>query len=255
MVKGGEGIVSAPITYLLDFTPDMPRLGRVIVDRIKFLLTLTRYGSFKKGEAVPVPEEAEFFEVVKKYAAVFHDLVHHHPDATNRFFGNAAFRCERGFPSFKASTKIGDEKIVFVSGRNMDKRFIDKESFVPVEMGHLPVAYYGDKKPSVDTPIQLRMYWHFKNIKYMIHSHVYVEGAPTTLRVIPCGSLEEYDDIVEVVPDEDTKFIAVNLRGHGSLVMAKNVKDLEGIKYVPMDVPNDAIGTISCETMKVETKG
>jgi hypothetical protein len=45
--------------------------------------------------------------------------------------------------------------------------------------------YYGNKKPSVDTPVQLMIYQNAPAINYMIHGHYYVYGAPFTKSFYP----------------------------------------------------------------------
>jgi hypothetical protein len=233
--SGGKivGRVLDPLANVfVDFTDDFEKIGKVLAKRVAELSGFTRVGSKRIGEKITAPDDDRFFEIVKNYATVFHDLIHHHPDATNRFFGNATFRCERGFPSVK------DGDVIFVSRRNMDKRYVDKESFVAVNAGSsVPVQYHGDDKPSVDAPIQINLYQYYTKMKYMIHAHVYIDGAPTTDHVIPCGAVEEADDIINAFPNKNARKIYVNIRGHGSLVMASNIKDLERIPYVPMPVP------------------
>jgi hypothetical protein len=95
------------------------------------LLSYTRIQSKKIGERIEVPNEEDFFKIIRKYANVFHELIHAHPEATNRFFGNASFRCEHCFPSFKVS-----ENIIFVSRRNVGKRLIGKDRFVGVKQSY-----------------------------------------------------------------------------------------------------------------------
>ena len=216
----------------LDFTSDFTRVGKALAKRVDEISHFTRVGSTKVGENIDAPDDDRFFGFVKEYATVFHELIHHHPNATNRFFGNATFRCERGFPSVK------DGDVIFVSRRNMDKRYVDKASFVAVNAAsEKPVQYHGDEKPSVDAPIQIKLYQYYKNIRYMIHALVYIDDAETTDHVIPCGAIEEAYDIIDKFPDKNAKKIYLNLRGHGSIAMVKNVKDLENIPYVPMPVP------------------
>lgn len=44
------------------------------------------------------------------------------------------------------------------------------EHFVPTYLSEYKVYYCGENKPSVDTPIQLRLYEKLPNINYMIDS-------------------------------------------------------------------------------------
>lgn len=204
-----------------------------LVKRILELKSYTRQGSFCLDEGVSMtspPNESIFFQTVKDYADTFHDLIH----AANksRLLGNASFRCERGFPSLRHGNTI------FVSRRNIDKRFIDRSGFVAV--GDKPlerVEYVGEHKPSVDTPIQIRLYDHYPKINYMLHSHTYIEGAPFTEKVLPCGCLEEFDEIVKLIPERETYTFSVNLRGHGSIRGTARVDGLQNIPFISRPSP------------------
>ena len=126
-------------------------VAKKLSERLKFIIDINRAGSEQIGEAKQIPDEKEFFALVKKNAEVFHSLVQ--GVNTERFLGNASFRCIKGgFPSFR------HKNLAFVSRRNVDKRSIDKDGFVAVELSSFTnshnVKYYGEYKPSVDTPVQ-----------------------------------------------------------------------------------------------------
>jgi len=167
-----------------------------------------------------VPDEEEFFAFARNCSDIFHNLIN--PAAgTTRFLGNMSFRCQNGFPSFR-----GEDGLIFVSRRNVDKRQITKESFVPTYLDEDEnVRYYGDAKPSVDTPVQLRLYKKFPQMNYMIHAHCYANTILLTEHPVPCGAIEEVDEIESVVKNSmDAEFIAINLIGHGCILMTKDVK-------------------------------
>ena len=205
--------------------------ARVIVKRMQFLAGITRQGCLLAKGTIETPDEKEFFNIIKHYADIFHELIQ--PDkGVTRFLGNSSFRCQRGFPSFRKGDKI------FVSRRNIDKRYIDKDGFVPVQLDDSALWYYGENKPSVDTPIQTRLYHMLPNINYMIHAHVYIEDAPFTSRMIPCGGIEETNEIMNVIGNNTkNKFYAINLLGHGCIVMANNVEQLRNLKYIARQMP------------------
>jgi hypothetical protein len=205
--------------------------SRVLIKRMNFLAQITRQSCLQANENIEIPKEKEFFKLVKNYADVFHDLIQ--PDnGVTRFLGNSSFRCQRGFPSFRKNDNI------FVSRRNIDKRYIDKDGFVPVKLDDSVLWYYGEHKPSVDTPIQTRLYQMLPDINYMIHAHVYIEGAPFTKHNIPCGGIEEVQEIMDVIgPNTDKNFYAINLIGHGCIVMANDVKELKNLKYIARKMP------------------
>ncbi|MBI5065938.1 class II aldolase/adducin family protein [Candidatus Woesearchaeota archaeon] len=226
-----RGRVADPLgNVFLDYSKDFNLVGKALKKRTQELLNFSRVQSEQVNGEIKTPNETEFFTLVKNYATKFHELIHAHPEAVNRFFGNASFRCENGFPSFRK------DKIIFVSKRNVDKREISALSFVPVKI-ELPVQYQGENKPSVDTPIQVKLYEHYNNVNYMLHAHVYVKDAPFTDNIVPCGALEEFDEVVKLFPNKTKTNFAVNLRGHGSLVLANNLAKLENIQYFPRMIP------------------
>lgn len=189
-------------------------------------------------EALPpvpeVPEETEFFAFAHNCADIFHNLIRP-AKGTERFLGNMSFRCQNGFPSFR-----GENGIVYVSRRNVDKSDINAASFVPVYLDESNTTkYYGENKPSVDTPVQLRLYKLFPWANYMLHAHCYVDttGIPDTLMLrtlspVPCGALEEVGEIYQVIPgdsisdfnEQAPRLLAINLKGHGCILIAKDVE-------------------------------
>jgi len=218
---------------------NIDELADALQNRIKYLKGITRQPCISTGSQKEVPDNEKFFDVVKDYAEVFHNLLHPAEDVT-RFLGNSSFRelprtrCERGFPSFRSGENI------CVSRRNVDKRFIDKEHFVPVQQGLNSVLYSGDWKPSVDTPIQLKLYEALPNINYMIHAHVYVEDAPFTEHMVPCGGMEEVDEVLTAIQNTSSyteDFYAINLVGHGCIVMSDDVEKLKNLPFVARKLP------------------
>ncbi len=226
-----KGRVMDPLgNVFLDHNENFALVAQVLGKRVEELSSFTRVSSQRAGERREIPDENDFFDLVRAHGDTFHELIHPHPEAANRFFGNASFRCERGFPSMKAGG------LVFVSRRNVDKRFIEPNSFVAVELG-LPVRYFGDHKPSVDTPIQIALYSHYSNARYMLHSHTYAEGAPLTQSIVPCGALEEANEIIDVFPNQNEVNFSINLRGHGSLVIADSVAQFRAVRYAARPIP------------------
>ena len=217
-----------------------------LLSRLDVLINMTRIGGVKVGEArrkKHSKKDKEFFEIVKVNAEKFHELVH--GANPSRLMGNCSFRCSRGgFPSYRSKRSI------YVSKRNIDKRDIGENGFVKVkpisynsyQKRDYQVRYFGDHKPSVDTPIQLALYAYFKNIKYMIHSHVYIENAPFTKTTIPCGSVEEVEEIINVFSDPKIKNFKINLKGHGSLIASSNINGLkEDVVYLPRVFPENQV--------------
>lgn len=229
--KDVAGEVLDPLGVSYCCHTDINVVGRELRARIKQLLSYTRVRSARMGGGAPdIPDESDFFDIVKEQADRFHEIIHgvNH----ERMLGNASFRCARGFPSMRKG------KLVFVSRRNVDKRFIGPESFVAVDSSSLdPIWYCGPHKPSVDTPVQVRLYQYYTKVRYMIHSHTYIKGELTTREPVPCGAIEEAELIKQIYPQRDRRMIAVNLLGHGSIVMADTIDALRGHPWQARPVP------------------
>jgi hypothetical protein len=221
-----EGTIFDPLgNVFCEHSANIGVVAETLINRLLDLQAFTRIPSKQIGPAVPYANEQQFYEIVRRYAEEFHLLIH----AANqdRLLGNASFRCENGFPSYRKRGWI------FVSRRNIDKRDISSTGFVAVNAASEDVVeYFGDAKPSVDTPIQVRLYNYYPGVRYMLHAHVYIEGAPETDSIVPCGAIEEFDEIVALYPDRSTTDFQVNLKGHGSLVLASSVEKLENIPYI-----------------------
>ena len=218
-----------PLGNILYSGTDLNQAGEIMHNRIEFLKTLSRKQSFCVGEKIQVPNKPTFFEVVKKWGKTFHQVIN--PDQKTRYLGNASFRCQRGFPSFR------HKNYIFVSARNIDKRYINKQNFVATYLQDGKVNYYGDQKPSVDTPIQLELYANLPNINYIIHAHCYVKNAPFTNLALPCGAIEEAQQILEQIKNKSTDFVAINLKNHGCVVMSKTIKNFNNVQFVSRSIP------------------
>ena len=231
------GMLFDPLGNQFCKTSDITLLAVTMMNRIQELLRYTRMASKPESKFSPhIPEEnpQQFFELVRDYAEVFHNCIH--GINTTRFLGNASFRCERGFPSY-----MGTNGAICVSQRNIDKRAIGPENFVPVGLrfdgGVSYVNYWGEHKPSVDTPVQVMLYHFYHHMKFMLHSHTYIKDAPFTSNRIPCGAIEEFYEILRVKPNPETRSMGVNLLGHGSIVMVDHLSKMLTIDYYPRPQP------------------
>lgn len=224
-----------PLGNIWQETDDHKLLTLSLVKQIVFLTTVKRQGVSYVDEIVNVPIEKEFFSYIRKCADIFYELTH--PVNTTRFLGNSSFRCTKsGFPSFKTNEQI------FVSKRNVDKRFIDEKSFVPVKLlDDDTIIYYksqyGNSKPSVDTPIQLRLYKYYHKVRYMVHSHVYIKDVLYIKQFVPCGGLQEFEEIISLISNKNTCNFAVNLIGHGSIILTDNVNEFSKFDFISRNLP------------------
>ncbi len=235
---------------------DIEECSKALLDRLAFIKSITRESTVSSEENIgalawffnmfkeemyksdnnpEIPIKKEFLSIVRNYAYKFAEATFQTKDV-KRFLGNASFRCPKGFPSFR------EGKYIFISKRNVNKEFIGINEFVPVYLEDGKVYYCGNNKPSVDTPIQIRLYNLLPNINYMIHSHCYIEDAPFTKRALPCGALEEIDEIRRLIKDYysndfNKDLYLINLVGHGSIMMSSNPEQIRNINMVGRDIP------------------
>lgn len=208
------------------------------VKRLHYLKSVTRKPSVTVEDKVDVvftERDNEFLEFIKSSAETFHKLMCL-PAEVKRFVGNAslrfksATRCMSGFPAIRR------DDYILISRRNVDKTGISEKDFVPCyldEDGR--VAFVGENKPSVDAPVQLRLFNALPNIDYILHGHCYIKGAPMTSMAIPCGAVEEVDETLATLTKQyktlEGTFYVLNLKGHGCLIMANSDK-LDAMKDV-----------------------
>ena len=243
-----EDAINQAMDRLL-FLKSMTRQNTIQAHTDKGLVLSWFFDQFKQPEyqsnkQIDIPNEEEFVLLVREYAEQFQQIMKP-ANNTKRFLGNASLkpqppqvgRCLKGMPSFK----MGD--YVFVSQRNVDKQFLDLNHFVPAYMEDDKLYYCGNEKPSVDTPIQIRLYKLLPNIHYMIHSHCYIKGAPFTEMSIPCGAIEEVEEVQKAIDkyygSTALTSYKLNLKGHGSIVMGASLEDLKNIEYIGRRLPEN----------------
>lgn len=199
-------------------------------NRIQFIKSLNRVGSNQIGDKKEFNINVDFLDFIKHSANEFTKYVN--AINPNRMLGNASTRCSYGFPSERQNDRI------FVTMRNIDKRLLTNDGFVEVELSDDSVNYYGENKPSVDTHIQLKLFEYYKNINFIVHGHVYLDDCLTTDTNIPCGYIEEFDEVINKVPDKNINYFTINLLGHGCLLFADSVENLWKMdKYISRPFP------------------
>lgn len=215
-----------------EWSKDMNVVAEAIALRAAKLVSVTRIGSVSVDDvSLPVSVPPAFLDVIREKAREFDELLPK-PESNGRYLGNSSFRCQRGFPSMR-----NDDGLLYVSKRNVDKSCVDAGGFVAVEAHGLPVQFYGLDKPSVDTPIHILLYKYYRRARYMLHGHVYVNGAPRTPASWPCGAVEEVFEVVSMLPNRGICNFALNLLGHGSLVVADDPEFIRGIRYAKRPWP------------------
>ncbi len=197
-------------------TDDVKKVGETINNRLDYLLSLSRVGSIESDLGVTYSVPEEFVELVREYGTEFAKFIK--AFNPNRLLGNASTRCAKGFPAIRMQDHI------LVTRRNVDKETLSPDDFVLVD-GHMnkTVHYAGEKKPSVDTPIQVKLFEFYPNVHFMIHGHAYVEGGAFTSNKVPCGYVEEFDEVKELFPDPNQTNFTINLKGHGCLILSDSL--------------------------------
>lgn len=214
---------------------DIETAARVLFERVGKIKKYHRISSESVGPRQKIEIEPEFLKVVKEYGERFDDLIKAiHPD---RFLGNASTRCMHGFPAVRG------EESYLISKRNVDKTIIDDKGFVEVKPTEETVEYYGDNKPSVDSPVQIKLFNYYPEVNYIIHGHVYVKDTLITSRNIPCGYIEEFEEIRKWYPEKQSKNFAINLKGHGCILLAADLDWLKEKKpeLVARPFPEDSL--------------
>lgn len=190
-------------------------LCRSISEFVTWNSGVERIGCKKMGGDVPDrPEELKQLCEVTKLLA---DKVE--SERGGRFFGNASTRCMKMFPNMR------DLGGAWVSARNIDKHRIEPEDFVysQFDFDKKKILYHGDRKPSVDTPVQLEVFKNYPKINYMLHGHAFIKDAPYTDEYFPCGDMREVKPLFRML--NCYKFL--NLKNHGFLIVARTIRDLE----------------------------
>lgn len=136
-----------------------------------------------------------------------------------------------GFPGVRGHGKF------FISRRNVEKGNMTSADFVEVLPDEDVVRYYGENKPSVDSPVQVRIFNAFPDVNYILHGHVYIKGAPLTSEAFPCGAVDEFKDVSRLMGECPFSRRAINLLGHGFLVMGRTVADLRNLEFEARPFP------------------
>lgn len=207
-------------------TNDIQKFSEVLFNRIEFLSNNIRVKTTSDNTTNNNLNliSDEYIKINKKYAIIFDDLLKE-VTQTTRFLGNC-------------SNRINDK--IFVSIRDVDKKSLNKDAFTEVYEKDNNIFYKGDKKPSKDTAIQLKLYKLYPQINYIIHCHCYIEDGYYTSIQCPCGDLREVEEINKTINNfnlNNDNVIKINLIGHGSILLANDIKDLYNIKYIKRNFP------------------
>lgn len=136
-----------------------------------------------------------------------------------RYFGNLSTRCTKMMPSFRTT-----HDSCFVSARNTDKNSLGTDDMIQVTTVNDRLRYFGERKPSVDTPVQMALYTECPEVNYFIHGHTLIENAPTTEHYYPCGDLREVPEILKIMKGVTG---VINLKMHGFLLYSDTLENME----------------------------
>jgi len=213
-------------------TSNIMYLCKILLIRIKDLNSFTRVGSKCIGEGEDFEIEEAFISEIHKASDQFSKFINAHNPY--RLLGNASTRCASGFPAFR------DKNRMFVTRRNVDKTNLSSKDFVEVKMGDNQIFYYGENKPSVDTAIQLKIFKYYKNINYIIHGHAYIKrNFCTTSMKIPCGAVEEFEEVKKIWENDKIDSMYINLNGHGCLIATDTIEKLRLVEFTSRPFPEE----------------
>lgn len=180
---------------------------------------------------VEIPNVQEFLDIVTEYAKQYYDLL---PSIQYSPQFKRTMRCRRGMSSFRFGENI------IVSKRIIRNQFITQNDLVVTYTKDGNIYYYGNNKPSVDTPIHIKLYDEYKNVNFILHSHEYIDGAPYIEKSIPCGAIEEVNEIIKIINkhyDNNSNLYIINELGHGSIILSNNIELLKNIKIKKRPMP------------------
>lgn len=197
-------------------TADLNKFAQMVMELYKWTKESVRV-SLKKND---VPEETLAkldYSELDQFLSLNRVLANKVAEGCgNRFFGNYSTRCTKLFPS----TRKGKD-FFFFSPRNVDKKYVTTADLVLTDDKY----YYGERKPSVDTPVQLELYKALPGVNWMIHGHAYIKGASMTDFYCPCGDLREVDEVIQVI--DKTGSTRINLLNHGFIVMGHSIENMQ----------------------------
>lgn len=152
----------------------------------------------------------------------------------NRFFGNISTRCQKLFPSLRGNTGI------FVSPRNSDKSSLTARDLLLCHFDPYKnkVIYHNGRgeSPSVDTPVQLKIYRSVSYINFMIHGHAFlIDGdynfcCRDTTEYFLCGDVREADEVLATIDIMDyPRHGIINLKNHGFLMFSDTLEAIQNM--------------------------
>lgn len=228
-----------PLGCVWYYGTDLADAVKACLSRLAFLSNLTRKPTIHdpytdKTIKIFNKDDVKFFGIIKESSNCFKKLMCSQGSCTCKT--TLAFdeptRCMYGFPGIRTGNTV------FLSKRIIGSNGITEDDYVPCFLNDDGSVRYGNEKPSIDAPVQLKLFKEYHNIDYILHGHVYIKDAPITEQVITCGTLETVDEILKYI-DKNTDFAVLNLKGHGCIILSStaNLDKMKEVTYVVRPIP------------------
>ncbi len=251
----------------LDDCDDFVRIARVLDKRVEEMKGYKRVQS-RGGIDTKAPAEMHFTRLLLDYFKKNKGLVATYGNQGgygphDSFIESASFMYGQWHPNFNSLGTIflntyelkslaKEEEKIYGRLQNT-KEWAERRIFSPVSLRSpadseirvdgRPVLNYtaiesGYPDQGEDASMHMNLYQYFKNARYIIHTHSYVENAPfTSGGVAISGKTNGSELIWGAVKDGEATNFSVNLCGHGSVVVAEDVEHLREIKFIARPVP------------------
>ena len=245
-IEGDIITVIDPLANIWYMGDDSFEAIRKTKERLLYLKSITRKQTFSIDKNLPLNWYFNSFKLDEiksdldsSYSVdnLYLETIHSYSRVIYPYMGvdlekdkNPKIRCAKTMPSFRKNNNI------YVSKREIPNTFIENKDFVQVKLLDNKIFYGGDFKPSVDSPVHIKIYENYPQINYIIHTHVYIDGAPFTKVSNPCGAIEEFDEIDKIIKEvyKDTSLnkYLINLKGHGAIALGNSLEDIQNINYI-----------------------
>ena len=207
-------------------TTIMPIIAKTLINRLRQLSGYSRMRSIQTAiDTIADKSSAtKFIEAVSCYSETIH-----------------AGR-DIPFRMIQPSMKIG--KDTFFSKRWCRDIDITVPSMMSSDLAGEFVSFYGDQRPSLDTPAHLMLYKKLPWARFIIHSRSYILDAPLVDEVFSCGAVELWHKVMAMhrllgcsKKARRGKMIRLNLNGNGSIIISEAQEDMFDIPYIERHVP------------------
>lgn len=75
----------------------------------------------------------------------------------------------------------------------------------------------------------------------MIHSHCYLKDTPYTKTPLPCGAINEVNEILSTIKENykslNKHFYKINLIGYGIIIMSNKLEKIKKIETISRNLP------------------